>query len=73
MLLELRELSTKQKEQIKELQKDIDTYSCEVENVSHFARFFRALRMLALMSDYELCPFFKLMCIYKYLPLTFLT
>lgn len=34
MLLELRELSTKQKEQIKELQRDISTYSCEVENVS---------------------------------------
>ncbi|KAL4003070.1 JNK_SAPK-associated protein-1 family protein [Acanthocheilonema viteae] len=33
MLLELRELSTKQKEQIKELQKDISTYSCEVENL----------------------------------------
>ncbi|KAM3723446.1 RILP-like protein [Dirofilaria immitis] len=33
MLLELRELSTKQKEQIKELQKDINTYSCEVENL----------------------------------------
>uniref|UniRef100_A0A1I7VT05 RILP-like protein 1 n=1 Tax=Loa loa TaxID=7209 RepID=A0A1I7VT05_LOALO len=33
MLLELRELSSKQKEQIKELQKDISTYSCEVENL----------------------------------------
>ncbi|VDK72129.1 unnamed protein product [Onchocerca ochengi] len=35
MLLELRELSTKQKEQIKELQKDINTYSCEVENLQN--------------------------------------
>lgn len=35
-MLELRELSNKQKEQIKELQKDIDTYSCEVENVNIF-------------------------------------
>lgn len=33
MLLELRELSAKQKEQIKELQNDINTYICEVENV----------------------------------------
>ncbi|VDN54903.1 unnamed protein product [Dracunculus medinensis] len=33
VMLELRELSNKQKEQIKELQKDIDTYSCEVENL----------------------------------------
>uniref|UniRef100_A0A8R1Y3N5 RH1 domain-containing protein n=1 Tax=Onchocerca volvulus TaxID=6282 RepID=A0A8R1Y3N5_ONCVO len=35
MLLELRELSTKQKEQIKELQNDINTYSCEVENLQN--------------------------------------
>ncbi|KAK6101568.1 JNK/SAPK-associated protein-1 family protein [Brugia pahangi] len=33
MLLELRELSTKQKEEIKDLQKDISTYNCEVENL----------------------------------------
>lgn len=43
MLLELRELSNKQKEQIKELQKDISTYSCEVENVSHSSVIFQLI------------------------------
>uniref|UniRef100_A0A914RCX5 RH1 domain-containing protein n=1 Tax=Parascaris equorum TaxID=6256 RepID=A0A914RCX5_PAREQ len=33
VMIELRELSNKQKEQIKELQRDIETYSCEVENL----------------------------------------
>uniref|UniRef100_A0A0M3HN26 RILP-like protein 1 n=1 Tax=Ascaris lumbricoides TaxID=6252 RepID=A0A0M3HN26_ASCLU len=33
VMIELRELSNKQKEQIKELQRDVETYSCEVENL----------------------------------------
>ncbi|VDD89849.1 unnamed protein product [Enterobius vermicularis] len=33
VMIELKELSNKQKEQIKELQKDVDAYSCEVENL----------------------------------------
>lgn len=33
VMIELRELSNKQKEQIKELQRDVETYACEVENL----------------------------------------
>lgn len=33
VMIELRELSNKQKEQIKDLQKDVEAYSCEVENL----------------------------------------
>uniref|UniRef100_A0A8R1DYL6 RH1 domain-containing protein n=1 Tax=Caenorhabditis japonica TaxID=281687 RepID=A0A8R1DYL6_CAEJA len=34
MLLELKEMSSQQKDEIKALQKDVDTYQCQVENVS---------------------------------------
>lgn len=33
MLLELKEMSSQQKDEIKALQKDVDTYQCQVENV----------------------------------------
>lgn len=33
MMLELKELSMKQKEEIKQLQKDVEQYTYEVENV----------------------------------------
>lgn len=33
MMVNLRSVSIKQKEQIKDLQRDIDNYCCEVENL----------------------------------------
>lgn len=35
MLLELKEMSSQQKEEIKALQKDVDTYQCQVENLQN--------------------------------------
>ncbi|CAI2348018.1 unnamed protein product [Caenorhabditis sp. 36 PRJEB53466] len=35
MLLELKEMSSQQKDEIKALQKDVDTYQCQVENLQN--------------------------------------